>query len=121
MPSSGDRKTRRAVLTARENIRLIREWSPGTLEAIRADLRTRYAIERAFLAIDAAVRDIPRELAAAHAIPVDKISGFRNVLAHTYEDLLDERVLLTIEDDLPSLDGALARLLDALGHDDKAR
>lgn len=41
------------------------------------------------------------------------IAGFRNALAHTYDDILDERVMLTIRDDLPALDAALARILDA--------
>lgn len=41
------------------------------------------------------------------------IAGFRNVLAHTYDDILDERVILTIKDDLPLLDVALAAALAA--------
>ena len=41
------------------------------------------------------------------------IAGFRNLLAHTYDDILDERVMLTIRDDLPALDTALAQILQA--------
>ena len=102
-----------AAIEARDNVRLIREWSAGQdLEAIRADRKTRYAIERAFMAIDAAVRDIPADVLAAHGIPAKMIAGFRNALAHTYDDILDERVMLTINDDLPALDAALARILE---------
>ena len=43
-------------------------------------------IERAFIALDAAVRDIPAEKAAGHGIPANMIAGFRNVLARTYDD-----------------------------------
>jgi len=102
-----------AAIEARDNVRLIREWSAGQdLDAIRADRKTRYAIERAFMAIDAAVRDIPADVLAAHGIPAKMIAGFRNALAHTYDDILDERVMLTINDDLPALDAALARILE---------
>jgi hypothetical protein len=104
-----------AIVEARENIHLIQAWASGQdLDSIRADRKTRYAIERAFIAIDAAIRDIPGELLAAHAIPANLIAGFRNALAHTYDDILDERVMLTIRDDLPALDEALQKMLDAV-------
>ncbi len=73
---------------------------------------TRYAIERAFIALDSSIKDIPVELLVEHGIPAGMIAGFRNALAHTYEDILDERVLLTIRDDLPALDAAIASILD---------
>lgn len=73
----------------------------------------RYAIERAFIAIDSSIRDIPADLLDRHGIPAGMIAGFRNALAHTYDDILDERVMLTIRDDLPALDAALAELLKA--------
>ena len=104
-----------AILSARENIQLIQDWASGhDLEALRTDRLRRYGIERAFIAIDSALKDIPRELLAAHAIPANLIAGFRNALAHTYEDILDERVMLTIRDDLPALDAVLAKMLDTL-------
>lgn len=115
MPSEDVGKAVLAVIEARENIRLIRDWAADlTLESMKEDRKTRYAIERAFMAIDAALRDLPSDLAAAHGIPVKLIAGFRNVLAHTYDDILDERVMLTISDDLPALDAALARMLQML-------
>ena len=95
-------------------MRLILEWAAGRdLDAIREDRKTRYAIERAFIAVDAAIRDIPADVLAAHDIPAKMIAGFRNALAHTHDDILDERVMLTIRDDLPTLDAALARILKA--------
>ena len=114
--SSDDRgKIALAILAARQDIRLIRTWSEGRdLDALKADTLVRYAIERAFIGIDAAIKDIPQPLLVAHGIPVGMIAGFRNALAHTYEDVLDERVILTIREDLPSLDAALAAMLDSL-------
>jgi uncharacterized protein with HEPN domain len=113
MSSEELRRTRRAVEAARANIALIRQWAENrTLTALRTDTLRRYAIERAFIAIDAAVRDIPGPLVKAHALPARLIAGFRNVLAHSYDDILDERVILTIRDDLPALDAALAALLE---------
>jgi uncharacterized protein with HEPN domain len=104
-----------AIVEARENIHLIQAWASGQdLVTIRADRKTRYAIERAFFAIDAAIRDIPGALLAAHAIPAKLIAGFLNARAHTYDDILDERVMLTIRDDLPALDEALQKMLDAV-------
>lgn len=106
-------KVTRAIVAARHNIRLIQVWSDGRdLEALKADTLRRYAIERAFIAIDSSVKDIPPEVLMRHGIPARMIAGFRNALAHTYDDILDERVILTIREDLPLLDAALAAMLD---------
>ncbi|HRE44361.1 MAG TPA: DUF86 domain-containing protein [Terricaulis sp.] len=114
MPSELRGKITLAVIEARDNVQLIQQWAANLdLDAIKADRKTRYAIERAFIAIDAAIRDIPADVLAAHGIPAKMIAGFRNVLAHTYDDILDERVMLTIRDDLPALDAALARIIHA--------
>jgi uncharacterized protein with HEPN domain len=114
MPSEQSARIAFAVVEARDNVRLIQEWASGLdLDALRADRKTRYAIERAFMMIDAAVRDIPADILAAYGIPAKMIAGFRNALAHSYEDILDERVMLTIRNDLPALDAALARILPA--------
>lgn len=85
------------------------------MSALSSDRKTRYAIERAFMMIDAAIRDLPTDLVADHKIPANLIAGFRNALAHTYDNILDERVLLTIREDLPALDRALARMAMVIG------
>jgi uncharacterized protein with HEPN domain len=111
MSSDGARKVHRAIDGARENIRLIQTWAEGRdLDALKADIVVRYAIERAFIAIASSIRDIPAALLSAHDIPAGMIAGFRNALAHTYEDILDERVILTIREDLPVLDAALGAM-----------
>lgn len=88
---------------------------PAALPELKSNVLVRYAVERAFMAVDAALRDVSPELLTAHGIPIRMISGFRNILAHAYDDLLDERVILTIRDDLPELDAALDTLQRSLG------
>jgi uncharacterized protein with HEPN domain len=89
------------------------------LEAVKADRKTRYASERAFMAIDAAIPEVREAMLTAHGVPAKLIAGFRNALALTYDDVPDERVMLTIQDDLPALDAALdaalAQMFAALG------
>ena len=112
MSSEGGDKVSLAIAAARHNIQLLRTWAgERSLEALKTDTMVRYAIERAFIAIDSSIRDIPAELLARHGIPAGTIAGFRNALAHTYDDILDERVILTIRDDLPALDMALTAML----------
>ncbi len=108
-------RTALAITAARENIALIRTWAlERTLSELQTNTLVRYAVERAFIAIDAALRDIPTEIIDKYGLPVRLVAGFRNALAHTYDDVLDERVILTIREDLPILDAQLAAILDAL-------
>ena len=75
-------------MAARENIALIRTWAQDrTLPELRSNTLVRYAIERAFIAIDAAMRDIPPKIIARHGLPASLVAGFRNALAHTYDDI----------------------------------
>ena len=100
-----------AILSARQNLALIHDWAKSRdLEALRSDTMARYAIERAFIALAAAMRDIPEPIIARHRLPATLIAGFRNALAHTYDDIIDERVILTIREDLPALDKQLAAI-----------
>ena len=82
-----------------------------THDDLRDDTMLRYAVERAFICIDAAVRDISVDLTDKHALPMRFIAGFRNRLAHSYEDIVDERIIDTIRNDLPLLDAQLAATL----------
>jgi uncharacterized protein with HEPN domain len=118
MSSERGNKIAAAIGAARDDIGFIQTWARGRdLDALKADRLVRYAIERAFIAIASSFRDIPADLLTAHGIPAGMIAGFRNALAHTYDDILDERVILTIRDDLPALDVALAAMLAAVESD----
>ncbi len=91
---------------------MIRTWTgERNLDELKTDTLVRYAIERAFIAIDSSIRDIPADLLTRHGVPAGMIAGFRNALAHIYDDILDERVILTIRHDLPALDATLAAML----------
>lgn len=115
MSSEDGGRAKAAILAARENIALIRAWAEERpLPELRSDTLVRYAIERTFIAIDSAMRDIPQGLIEDHGLPVHLVAGFRNALAHTYDDVLDERVILTIREDLPDLDARLAQILAGL-------
>ncbi len=112
MSSSDYDKAVRAITTARHNIQLIRTWTgERSLDELKTDTLVRYAVERAFIAIDSSIKDVPADLLTRHGIPAGMIAGFRNALAHTYDDILDQRVILTIRQDLPALDAALAAML----------
>jgi uncharacterized protein with HEPN domain len=111
MSSEGDGKVTLAISATRGNIRLIQTWAmERDLDALKTDTLVRYAIERAFIAIASSIRDIPADLLTEHDVPAGMIAGFRNALTHTYDDILDERVILTIREDLPAPDAALAAM-----------
>ena len=115
MFSEKDVRVREAIVSARADIARIIEWTSGkTLADLQSDRLVRYAVERAFIGLDAAIRDIPSALIAQYGLPAGAVAGFRNALAHSYDDMLDERVILTIRDDLPALDAQLANMLDRL-------
>ncbi|MEO7027766.1 MAG: HepT-like ribonuclease domain-containing protein [Caulobacteraceae bacterium] len=104
-----------AIVAARENIALIRTWAGAKpLAELRSNTLVRYAVERAFMAIHSALRDIPATVVPTSELPTRLIAGFRNALAHTYDDILDERVILTIREDLPALDREFVELLARL-------
>lgn len=112
---SKDNRSQRAVLAARDNIAHLLSWTRGkAIVDLQGDTMLRYAVERAFMALDAAMRDVPAELILEHRVPARLIAGFRNILAHSYEDILDERIVTTIGQDLPLLDAQLAAILTSL-------
>ena len=113
--SSKLNRARRAAVAARDNIARIADWAADkTLADLQSKTLLRYGVERAFMAIDAALRDIPAEVAARHQIPARFIADFRNILAHTYEEVLDARIITTIRDDLPQLDRQLVAIIAEL-------
>jgi hypothetical protein len=77
MSSETQRRIIDAILAARDNIALIRDWSAGLdLDALRTDRKSRYAIEPAFMALDAAIRDIPTDLLGVHGVPANLSPDF---------------------------------------------
>lgn len=121
--SSKRRKRRtpaQAAYYARLQIARIREWTAATTsDAFQADQRTRYAVERAFIALGEAVKELARgvDLAAIDPSgPWSEPARFRDFLAHDYDDqVLPTLMWKTITTDLASLDAALARVQAIVG------
>lgn len=86
----------------------------------QADFRTRYACERAFIAIGEALGDLAGKVdlsALAPGAPWADAVRFRHFLAHDYDDqAIPPLVWDTITRDLPGLDAALAALETRLAH-----
>ena len=103
------------IAAARRNIARVGEWTRSMDAAsYEADFRTRYACERAFIAIGEALGDLGSKLDLAVLAPggpwVDAVR-FRHFLAHDYDDqAIPPLVWDTITRDLPELDAALAAL-----------
>jgi len=89
------------------------------LTAFEADERTRYAVERAFIALGEAVKDLARLVDLLQLDPTGpwrEPARFRDFLAHQYDDQVIPTLLWkTITTDLDALDVALSRVEAALG------
>lgn len=105
---------------ARRRIALIREWTASDTEATYLENAERQAaVERNFIAIGEAIKDLAR----AHDLQAIDPQGqwreparFRDFLAHQYEEGVSHPdVWRTIQDDLPTLDASLARLEPLIG------
>jgi len=120
--SSKPRKPKPAsqiIAQARLQISRIREWTAAlTPESFAADYRTRYAVERAFIALGEAVKDLARTVdlvALDPAGPWNEPPRFRDFLAHDYDDqVIPPLIWNTITVDLSKLDDALVRVQSAL-------
>ena len=103
------------ITAARRHIERVIEWTIDLdLDRYEADIRTRYACERAFIAIGEALGDLAGKIDLASLAPtgpwVEPVR-FRHFLAHDYDDkAIPPLVWDTIRLDLPELDTALAEL-----------
>lgn len=81
-------------------------------DELMADIRTRYALERALEIIGEAARRVSPPLQAPHPeIPWKGIIGFRNVLAHEYGEIDYRRLHTVAAQGVPALIAALQRVL----------
>ncbi len=107
------------IAAARAHITRIRGWVEGMdADAFTADERTRYACERAFIALGEALKDLSVKVdlnALVSGGPwVDPVR-FRHFLAHDYDDRTIPPLLWdTIRFDLPELEIALIAVEAAL-------
>lgn len=116
MPSTLSKRQADALAHIIENINLARAFTAGmAYPAFCADIKTVYAVTRAFEIISEASRRLPDDLKARHPnLPWADIAGAGNVYRHDYEDLLEEQLWYTLQHDLEPLrkavDQELARL-----------
>lgn len=110
---------RRRVMKLLEDVRHSISRIEGYIEGkapsdYLADSMLRDAIERRFEIIGEALRQL-RQAAPdiAERIPdLDAIVGFRNLIAHQYDDLRDAQVWETIARDVPALAARIRLLMD---------
>ena len=103
------------VERAKQQIILIFEWTAGLdVEAYVADELRRYAVERAFIALGEAIKDLSRIVDLQSLDPGGpwrEPARFRDFLAHDYDDqVIPDVVWATISDGLPDLARALERV-----------
>jgi uncharacterized protein with HEPN domain len=93
--------------------RSVREFTTGVAEdEYLADRKLQLAVERALEIIGEAARLVSPPFKANHAeIPWKEIIGQRNVLAHEYGEINQERIWLVATRRIPELIGLLEPLL----------
>jgi uncharacterized protein with HEPN domain len=93
--------------------RLVREFTTGvTQDEYLEDRKLQLAVERALEIIGEAARLVSSTFKANHAeIPWKVIIGQRNVLAHEYGEINQERIWLVVTGRIPELIGLLEPLL----------
>jgi len=85
--------------------RSIQEFTHGAaFEDYAGNKMMRSAVERQLEILGEAARRVSQAFRDEHAeIPWRQVVGLRNVLAHEYGDIRDERVWQIVSDDLPTL------------------
>lgn len=82
------------------------------------DRMRQLALERALEIVGEAARRLTEDFRAAHPeIPWRKIISHRNVIAHEYDEILQELLWTTTTERLPDLVAALEQLLPSEGMD----
>jgi uncharacterized protein with HEPN domain len=102
MPSN---RARLALTDIRENIRLAEQFAAGaSVEALKADRRTFYALTRCLEIISEAARRLPQTLRNRHPeLPWRAIMGAGNVYRHDYDNVAEEIVWQTVRNNLAPL------------------
>ncbi|MBI4493813.1 MAG: DUF86 domain-containing protein [Chloroflexi bacterium] len=84
------------------------------LEGFRNDEQKAFAVVRALEVIGEAARHIPAVVRKRYPeVPWEKIVGMRNILVHGYFGIDLEVIRRTVQEDLPPLRQAIARILQS--------
>ena len=106
-------RARLALTDIRDNIRLAEQFAAGLLvEALKADRRTFYAVTRCLEIISEAARRLPQSLRNRHPeLPWRAIMGAGNIYRHDYDNVAEEIVWRTVQQNLAPLLAAVEREL----------
>src|SRR5215472_11477270 len=98
-------RARLALTDIRDNIRLAEQFAAGlSAEGLRGDRRTFYALTRCLEIISEAARRLPQSLRNRHReLPWRAIMGAGNVYRHDYDNVAEEIVWRTVQNNLASL------------------
>lgn len=101
------------LLDIADSIEKIEEFMEGfTLQSLREDQKTQYAVVRGFEIIGEATKNIPASVKRAHKdIPWKDMTTMRNKLIHEYFGVNIVVVWKTVKEDLPGLKVKMAELL----------
>lgn len=104
------------VLDILDAVQKARRFVAGvTFDAFAADDEKAYAVIRALEIIGEASRNVPVSLQERFAdVPWSYMTGMRNKLAHDYFGVDLEVIWRTVQEDLPDLQVAIARMLAAI-------
>jgi len=98
-----------------ERIVRIEGFTPGGKKSFLADSLIQDAVIRNLEVIGEASRRVGAEYQAAHPeIPWREMAGLRNILIHDYESVNLEKIWQVVEKELPSVKGALEKILPPL-------
>ena len=97
----------------RESIEEIREYTGDTPEKLHQSRSTQRAVERVLQILAESTQRIDPALKASEPqIPWQQIAGLRNRLTHGYLHIDQETIQAIIEEDLPQLANAVARMTE---------
>jgi uncharacterized protein with HEPN domain len=102
-----------------ECIERIREYTAGDRSRFEASRLVQDAVVRNLQTLTESSQRLSDGIKACEPqIPWRELGGFRNVIVHGYLGIDLEAVWLVVDQDLPPLAAALARMIDRNGHED---
>lgn len=102
---------RQSLLDMLEYLKHVREFTPEGWEVFAHDKKTQLAVIRAYEVIGEIVKRLPQIMRDANPqIDWRKLMGFRDFLAHNYNEIILEFVWAAVED-APNLYAAIESLL----------
>ena len=98
-------RARLALTDIRDNIRLAEQFAAGlSVEALKGDRRTFYALTRCLESFSEAARRLPQSLRNRYPeLPWRAIMGAGNVYRHDYDNVAQEIVWRTVQNNLAPL------------------